>query len=47
MAENVCNDCGKAIDKGGSVAFTPPESGATEKHLCISCFEKMDDEKNG
>ena len=43
---NTCESCGKELLAGGSIVFTPPESGAREKHLCLECFEKLHDDKS-
>lgn len=34
----ICENCHK---EHASIVFTPNEAGATEKHLCISCFENL------
>jgi hypothetical protein len=38
--KRVCDSCGKELQPGDSIVFTPDGSSA-EKHLCMACFEKM------
>ena len=39
--KKTCDECRKEVDASGSVVFTPTSEGASEKRLCMDCFEKL------
>lgn len=39
--KDACDNCHNELLPGASIVFTPNEASATEKHLCMSCFENL------